>query len=137
MLPRRAPLCVPSIQVLPVRAPRSVQTHPRMPVVVDHLSALILAPKQTAWSHLMSAQRGWARLGEQFRPRVRAQLRTFFNSGKSPKKPLHQRVHQNSKKTLKNTGLGENLEGRHQAHENPRFAPQSAQNCVPERQAAL
>ena len=30
MLPKRVPLCVPRVQVLPVRAPRSVQTHPRV-----------------------------------------------------------------------------------------------------------
>ena len=56
----RAGATVPSVQVPPKRTPRSVQTHPRMPVVVDHHSALILYPKQcrTAWSHLMSARRG-------------------------------------------------------------------------------
>ena len=115
MLPWRAPLLMPSVQVLPKSTPRSVQTHPRMTIGVHHRSALII-------SHLMSAQRGWARLGEQFRARVRTQLRTFFDPGKSPKNPPHQRVHENSKKTLKNL---------HQAHENPRSAPQSAQNCVP------
>ena len=36
---------------------------------------------------LISSPRGWARLGEQFRPRVRAQLRTFFRTGKSAKNP--------------------------------------------------
>ena len=56
VLPRRAPLVIASIQVLPARAPRSVQTHPRMAIGVHHLRALIR-------SHLMSAQRGWARLG--------------------------------------------------------------------------
>ena len=51
----------------------------------------------------------------------------FLTQGKV-RKTLHQRVHENSKKTLKNL---------HQAHENPRSAPLSAQNCVPERNAAL
>ena len=37
---------------------------------------------------LMSSPRGRARLGEQFRPRVRAQLRTFFDRGKSAKNPV-------------------------------------------------
>ena len=87
MLPGRAPLLMPSVQVLPKRAPRSVQTHPRMPVVVDHLSALILAPKQTARSHLMSAQRGWIKVRTQFRPRVRTYLRTFLTRGKVRKTP--------------------------------------------------
>ena len=73
---------MPSIQVLPESSPRSVQTHPRMAIGVHHRSALIS-------SHLMSAQRGWARLGEQFRPRVRAQLRTFEKIGeKCEKKPF-------------------------------------------------
>ena len=79
MLPWRAPLLMPSVQVLPKSTPRSVQTHPRMAIGVHHRSALII-------SLLMSAQRGWARLGEQFRPRVRAQLRTFFNSGEKVRK---------------------------------------------------
>ena len=38
--------------------------------------------KQTARSHLMSAQRGWIKVRTQFRPRVRTYLRTFLNSGK-------------------------------------------------------
>ena len=78
--PGRAPLLMPSIQVLPESAPRSVQTHPRMDIGVHHRRALIS-------SHLMSAQRGWARLGEQFRPRVRAQLRTFLTRRKVRKTP--------------------------------------------------
>ena len=87
MLPGRAPLLVPSVQVPPKRTLYSVQTHPRMPVVVDHFSALILAPKQTARSHLMSAQSGWIVVRTRFRPRVRTYLRTFFfNSKKSQKK---------------------------------------------------
>ena len=40
--------------------------------------------------HGMSSPRGWARLGEQFRPRVRTQLRTFFLLGKVRKKTFHQ-----------------------------------------------
>ena len=36
----------------------------------------------------LSSWRGWARLGEQCRPRVRSQLRTFFRTGKSAKKPF-------------------------------------------------
>ena len=36
-----------------------------------------------------------------------------------------------------NSVLGENLEGLHQPRENQRSAPQFAQNCVPEKQAAL
>ena len=61
----------------------------------------------------------------------------LFLTREKSEKTLHQRVHENSKKTLKTPGVGENLEGRHQAHENQRSAPQSAQNYVPERQAAL
>ena len=36
----------------------------------------------------LSSRRGWARLGEQFRPRVRSQLRTFFIFGEKCEKPL-------------------------------------------------
>ena len=46
--------------------------------------------RSSPWSIrvLISSPRGWARLGEQFRPRVRAQLRTFFRTGKSAKNPV-------------------------------------------------
>ena len=137
VLPGRAPLCVPSVQVLPIRAPRSVQTHPRMPIVVDHLSALILALKQTARSHLMRDQRGWIKVRTQFRPRVRTYLRTFFKLWEKSEKPLYQRDQENMKKTLRNPGLGENLEGRHQARESQRSAPQSAQKCVLQKKALM
>ena len=36
----------------------------------------------------LSSRRGWARLGEQCRPRVRSHLRTFFILGKSAKNPF-------------------------------------------------
>ena len=52
------------------------------------------------------------------------QTLALFSPGKKVLKTLHQRVYENSKKTLKKL---------HQAHENPQSAPQSAQNCVPER----
>ena len=61
-------------------------------------------------------------------------------------KPLHQRVQEKLKRTLKSPKmrldpvLGENLEGLHQTHEKREFqrsAPQSAQNCVHERPDAL
>ena len=36
----------------------------------------------------LSSRRGWARLGEQFLPRERSQVRTFFRMGKSAKTPF-------------------------------------------------
>ena len=54
----------------------------------------------------MSSRRGWARLGEQFRPRVRAHLRTFFPPGKSAKKPLETLLQQLLKEALRDQDLG-------------------------------
>ena len=71
----------------------------------------------------MSCRRGWARLGEQFRPRVRAQLRTFFKLGKSAKKTLlqahlHNHEHQlGMKKMQMSSVLGENQEDRAHHHQ--------------------
>ena len=61
----------------------------------------------------------------------------LFLTREKSEKTLHQRGSRELEEDAEDPGMGESLEGRHQAHENPRTAPQSAQNCVLERQAAL
>ena len=68
----------------------------------------------------LSSRRGWARPGEQFRPRVRAQVRTFFVLGKSAKKPLELQYPANRKTTMQDEELGHHAE-----LECQRFARQS------------
>ena len=90
----------------------------------------------------MSCRRGWARLGEQFRPQVRTQLSLFLIWVKTEKKNLQQAHPELQKHELErakkrmNSVLGENLGGLHQRR-NQRSAPQSAQKCVPQKKAAL
>ena len=89
----------------------------------------------------LSSQRGWARLGEQFRPRVRSHLRTFFLFWEKCENPLcqaHLRVlhHQLESEKKMNHVLGENQEDV-RLKQDQRSAPQSAQKCVSWRKASL
>ena len=58
----------------------------------------------------LSRRRGWARLGEQFLPRVRTQRRTSFLSGKSAKNPLICRTRQTGRRRcrMKNSAITRN-----------------------------
>ena len=71
--PRRVPLHVVRQQPLPKRPMHGVDADPDV-IAID------------PGVH-MSCRSGWARLGEQFRPRVRAQLRTFLIWEKVRKTP--------------------------------------------------
>ena len=85
-------------------------TRTRLP---PHVPILLIHHRRPISAHT-SSPRGWARLGEQFRPRVRTQLRTFFRRGQVRKTPLeipHRHRHANdSMRKLWNSGLRKNLE---------------------------
>ena len=90
----------------------------------------------------LSSWRGWADTGGHSRTRVRSQLRTFSNLGKSAKNPFTRLTstlfkHQLESEKKMNLVLGENHEDLHLKQEYQRSAPQPAQKCVPKRKATL
>ena len=77
----------------------------------------------------LSSRRGWARLGEQFRPRVRAQLRNFFILGKSAKNPFARLICTFFITSWREREKKMNQEDFHEK-QGQRSAPQSAQKCA-------
>ena len=59
-----------------------------------------------------------------------AEVGLFFFEKEKSEKPLHQRVQEKPKKTLRNPGLAENLEDLHLDQETRRSAPKTLLNSV-------
>ena len=94
----RIPVPVPDPSLLiPFADPHNLNARRRLPDSTESTSvpvvrlARVAVPEQHPLEGILqlSSRRGWARLGEHFRHRVRAQLRTFFYFGeKCEKTPL-------------------------------------------------
>ena len=83
----RIPVPVPDTSLLiPFADPHDLDTRWCLPDCSVGTSVPVVGLASRAFPELhpldgilqLSSPRGWARLGEQFRPRVRSQLRTFF-----------------------------------------------------------